>query len=142
MPSAAVARPLFSAKNFLHGFKQCGRNNRQHKEPLRGWFKPKCRKAQRHYFLLIYGVDDASRHRRGAQRQKSQYARVMFSLRRATNPRLVHCSCTEAKRNNPLWVFPRGIGATGCGSVMPLRFSTLYLSACVHAQADRKTKPQ
>src|SRR3989338_8858637 len=45
---------------------------------------------------------------------------------RATNPLFVHCSCTEAKRNNPLWVFPRRIEATGCGQDMPLRFSTLY----------------
>src|SRR3989338_6825722 len=32
----------------------------QHKEPLRGWFKPKCREAQRHNLASVYGVDNAS----------------------------------------------------------------------------------
>src|SRR3989338_6094644 len=30
----------------------------QHKEPLRCWFKPKCRKTQRHDLARIHGVDD------------------------------------------------------------------------------------
>ncbi|OGI25240.1 MAG: hypothetical protein A3J76_05310 [Candidatus Moranbacteria bacterium RBG_13_45_13] len=29
----------------------------QHKEPLRGWFKPKCRKAQRNNFVSINGIN-------------------------------------------------------------------------------------
>src|SRR3989338_9015632 len=32
----------------------------QHKEPLRGWFKPKCRKAQRHNLASVYGVNYSS----------------------------------------------------------------------------------
>src|SRR3989344_5487349 len=32
----------------------------QHEEPLRGWLKPKCRKAQRHHLASINGIDDAS----------------------------------------------------------------------------------
>src|SRR3989338_3359344 len=32
----------------------------QHKFALRSWLKPKCRKAQRNYFLSIYEVDNFS----------------------------------------------------------------------------------
>src|SRR3989344_3649460 len=32
----------------------------QHEEPLWGWFKPKCRKAQRHNLASIDGVNDTS----------------------------------------------------------------------------------
>src|SRR3989338_1035487 len=32
----------------------------QHEFPLRSWLKPKCRKAQRNYFLCIYEVDNFS----------------------------------------------------------------------------------
>src|SRR3989344_2834339 len=31
----------------------------QHKEALRGWLKPKCRKTQRNDFGRVHGVDDA-----------------------------------------------------------------------------------
>src|SRR3989344_6029971 len=31
----------------------------KHKETLRGWFKPKCRKTQRNDFGRVHGVDDA-----------------------------------------------------------------------------------
>src|SRR3989338_1834373 len=31
----------------------------KHKETLRGWFKPKCRKTQRNYFGRVNSVDDA-----------------------------------------------------------------------------------
>src|SRR3989338_10953561 len=31
----------------------------KHKQPLRGRFKPKCRKTQRNYFGRVYGIDNA-----------------------------------------------------------------------------------
>src|SRR3990167_450947 len=49
----------------------------QHKEPLRGWFKPKCRKAQRHNLASVYGVNDATPVNtvtREAVRMPRQYA--------------------------------------------------------------------
>src|SRR3989344_5593309 len=49
----------------------------QHEEPLRSWFKPKCRKAQRHNLASVYGVDDTATINRIA-RQSVRHSMLDF----------------------------------------------------------------
>ncbi len=71
----------------------------QHKEPLRGWFKPKCRKAQRNDLARINRVDDApaintiSRQSIGMPRQNTNTIAFFYAAHHLAKYFAPRCLC-------------------------------------------------